>query len=63
MTQRLEDAYAEGAYGQRGMRSPYVKPFVKNLDIVETERGKQAYVIETTYHTRDGASGALGSAS
>ena len=39
-----------GTNQRGGQRRPYMKPFVKNLDIVETEGGKELYVIETAGH-------------
>lgn len=37
MTQNLERAGAEGTLGQIGIRRTYVKPFVRNLDVLDTE--------------------------
>jgi hypothetical protein len=39
MTQYLEnvDIGSENTLGQSGMRRPYVKPFVRNLDVSVTE--------------------------
>jgi hypothetical protein len=56
MTQYFEEAGAVGTLGSPGPRRHYVKPFVKNLDIVETEGGKQAYIIETYYAFSHGVS-------
>jgi hypothetical protein len=46
MTQYLEDADAESGVKNGGARRPYVKPFLKNLDVVETEGGKLAVTFE-----------------
>jgi hypothetical protein len=49
MTQYLEDAGAEGTLGQSGMRRPYVKPFVRNLDVMDTQGKEFAIPTESTF--------------
>jgi hypothetical protein len=47
MSQYLEDAGADGTHGQSGRKLPYVKPFVRNLDVDDTE-GKFHFTSEVT---------------
>ena len=40
-------AGSHSTLGESGMRRPYLKPCVQNLDVVQTEGGKESGFIET----------------
>jgi len=43
---------------ERGGRRPYLKPFVRNLDVMETE-GKSAFPTEGTVNVSGGTGGSI----